>query len=97
MPPSIINLLWLATDGNDVDGLSVDALSGAMAVLRGLASRKDEAYFARRGFASAAEFVNRERRLSGVVIRATGGCAVWVNTNARHAIPPELLRALARM
>ena len=93
MPPSIANLLWLSADG----ALAVADLDAAAAALRQLAERKDDAFFARRGFVGAADFLAYFRRLSGVVVRQSGGNAVWLNPTARHKLLPEIATAIGRL
>lgn len=93
MPPGMPNLLWLIPEG----GLSADDVAAAAAALRRLADRKDEAYFTRRGFESAADYVRRYSRLSGVVLRLPGECVVWLNPAARHPAPPEIVAAVQQL
>lgn len=93
MPPSMVNLLWLAVDGE----LGEDDVTVAMASLRRRADAKDEAFFTHHGFADAASFLQQQRRLSGIVIRQVNAAAVWLNPPARHPAPRELVNALRRL
>jgi hypothetical protein len=93
MPPSIINLLWLSVDGR----LTQDEVTVAVTALRQQAERKDDAFFARRGFMGAADFQARFRRLSGIVTRQSSGNAVWLNPTARHKLLPEIATAIGRL
>src|SRR5689334_7464667 len=63
MPPSIVNLLWLTAERE----ISEADLTHAMMTLRQLAERKVEDFFTRRGFDSAADFLKRQRNLSGII------------------------------
>jgi hypothetical protein len=93
MPPSIVNLLWLAADGEIAD----TDLPGAAAELRQLAERKAEDFFTRRGFANAAEFLRQYGRLSGIVVRQGGENVIWLNALARHKTPPDVVTAIERL
>ena len=93
MPPSIVNLLWLAADGEIAD----TDLASAAAALRQLAERKAEDFFMRRGFADSADFLKQYGRLSGIVVRQGGDNAVWLNGIARHKAPSEVVTAIERL
>lgn len=93
MPPSIPNLLWLVA-GDAISGAELEA---AALSLRQAAERKDEAFFTRRGFASAAAFRKQFQRLSGLVSRTPPGFALWLNPVARHPAPPAITRAIERL
>ncbi|MBK9123920.1 MAG: hypothetical protein IPM16_12505 [Chloroflexi bacterium] len=93
MPAGIVNVLWLAGDA----GVSVDDVAGAAASLRGRAEGKEETFFARRGFRSAAEFIRHYRHVSAVVVREGGALAVWPNPLARHVMPGDLSRMIERL
>ncbi|MBK8022413.1 MAG: hypothetical protein IPK19_13555 [Chloroflexi bacterium] len=93
MPPSVINLLWLTSDG----GLAEDDLARAAATLRQLAERKVEDFFTRRGFENAAEFLRQYQKLSGIVLRAPAGITVWLNPLAKHKPPADLVAAVRRL
>ncbi|HEX3050021.1 MAG TPA: hypothetical protein VHP83_05145, partial [Aggregatilineaceae bacterium] len=53
MPPSIINVLWLVSEGK----ISEADLSRTAAALRQRAESKDDTFFMRRGFQSAVDFL----------------------------------------
>ena len=93
MPPSIPNLLWLVA-GVGIAGAELEA---AALSLRLAAERKDEAFFTRRGFVSAAAFLKQFPRLSGIVSRTPPGFVLWLNPIARHPAPPSIARAIERL
>ncbi len=93
MPPSIINLLWLTAEHE----ISETDLTRAVTTLRQLAERKDEAFFKRRGFTSAADFLKHYRQLSSIVLRQSGKNVVWLNSLARHITSPEIVKAIQRL
>ena len=65
--------------------------------LRQLAERKDEAFFIRRRFESAAAFLRQYRNLSGIVLTQSAENVVWLNPLARHKTPPEIVTAIQRL
>lgn len=93
MPPSVINLLWLAAERE----ISEDDLSRALITLRQLAEQKTEDFFTRRGFESAASFLKHYRQLSGIVVHQSDEILLWLNPLARHKLPPDIARALQRL
>lgn len=93
LPPSSVNLLWLAA-GRDVAAADLER---AAAALRQLAEGKAEDYFTRRGFPSAAHFLRRYSRLSGIVVRQPGASVLRLNPLARHAVPAQIATALERL
>jgi hypothetical protein len=93
MPPSIVNLLWLAAERE----ISEADLIRAVMTLRQLAERKAEDLFTRRGFDSAADFIKQYRQLSGIVLRQSGEHVLWLNSLARHKTPPEIVTAIRRL
>lgn len=100
MPPGIVNLLWLTGDALPTpDDLS--HLTAAGDTLRALADAKADDFFARRGFAHAADFLRQYRHLSGVVLHggqgAEGHFLLWHNPLARHKTPPEIARDIQRL
>jgi hypothetical protein len=93
MPPSIVNLLWLAAEREITEAdVSLAALT-----LRQLAERKTEDFFIRRGFDSAADFLKHNRHLSGIVLSQSGKPVLWLNPLARHKTPPEIVNAIQRL
>ena len=99
MPPSIVNLLWLAVEG-PLDTADIDR---AAAALRGRAEGKDDEFFTRQGYRSAAHFLKQYGQLSGVVwqreVQGVQGVqiGVWANPSARHKTPPEIVTAIGRL
>lgn len=93
LPPSSINLVWLAA----ADALGEADLAAAHVHLRQAAEGKDDGYFQNRGFASAAEFAKRYPRLSGIVLYQSGVQALWLNPLARHVVPRDLQSALRQL
>jgi hypothetical protein len=92
MPPATINLLVLGIEG----GVGSDDLAAAANGLRLLAERKDDAYFTRRAYESAADFGKQFRRLSGIVVNKPQP-AIWVNPQSKHPVPNDLINALRRL
>ncbi len=93
MPPSIVNLLWLAADGELADS----DITSTAAALRQLAERKADDFFVRRGFVNTGDFLKQYGRLSGIVVRQDGETAVWLNGLARHKPPREVVTAIERL
>lgn len=93
MPPSIVNLLWLTAETE----IPEEDLTRAVVTLRQLAESKNEDYFTRRGFKSAADFLKQFSQLSGIVLHQAGGNVVWLNSLARHKAPPEIVNAIQRL
>jgi hypothetical protein len=99
LQPAAINLVLVGVDSESDTALDT-AL--ALAALRNRAERKDDDYFQRRDFRDSHDFLRHFQRLSGVVCRTGwmqpdgGSSQLWVNLLARHPLPPELRRILAR-
>ncbi len=93
MPPSIVNVLWLIAERE----ISEADLTRAAITLRELAERKAEDFFTRRGFENAADFLKQYRHLSGIVVRQSGENMQWLNSLARHKVPPEIVTAIQRL
>ena len=91
MPPSFINLLVIGCGD-----IGSDPLVTATATLKTLIEQKNEAYFARRGYLNATEFVRQYHRLSGIVLRNSGSF-LWMNPLAKHPIPNDLANALRKL
>lgn len=93
MPPGIVNLLWLAADRpiHEAD------LIRAVTTLRQFAEQKDEAFFIRRGYASAAVFLRQYRQLSAIMLRQPGAATWWLNPLARHPASAQIITALQRL
>jgi hypothetical protein len=93
MPPSIVNLLALTSGA----ALSESVLINAMLLLRKRAEGKDEAFFTRRGFDSAADFIRHYHRLSGILYHWNGTLIVWANPLAKHPLAREIANALSHL
>jgi hypothetical protein len=95
MPPSIVNVLWLIAERN----LSEDELVRAVSALRLLAERKNEEFFTKRGFPNAAGFLKQYSHLSAIVLRRPepNHTLVWLNPQARHKTPLEIVTVLQRL
>jgi hypothetical protein len=93
MLPGMINLLVVGMERQAAAELD---LPGAMARMRERAERKEPAVLGRYGFGSAADFFKYYLRLSGVLVRRTGGegtagpGALWLNNQTKHPIPANL-------
>jgi hypothetical protein len=94
-----INVIVVGAD-NDSD----TALDPAVVLtsLRNRAERKDDDYFQRRDFRDSRDFLRHFQRLSAVIYRTewmrpeASNTQHWSNLPARHPLPPELRRILAR-
>lgn len=93
MPSSIINLLWLIPE----QVLTEADLIQAITRLRGLAERKDDGFFTRRGYAGGADFLKHYTRLSGIVLHQAGSHTLWLNPVARHKTPSDMVNAIQRL
>jgi hypothetical protein len=93
MPSGIVNLLWLTAERE----ISETNLTNAAVTLRQRAEHKDEDFFTRRGFESAAGFLKQYRQLSGIVLRQSGETVLWLNSLARYKVLPEILNAIQRL
>jgi hypothetical protein len=99
LPAGMINVLAIASDTELYHSADVGA---ALAGLRARAERKDDDFFARRGFPSAGDFLKQYQRLSAVLFRshpAQGdqARALWPNPIARHHLPDALRNALHKL
>lgn len=98
MPPSAINVLWFALDGAQGESpITLGEVITALQVLRGLAEQKVEEFFTRRGFKSAADYQKHLAQLSAILLQGTPGGDLWLNPQARHALPNELVTALRKL
>jgi hypothetical protein len=93
MPPNMVNLLWLVAERK----ISEADLTRAGLSLRQLAEHKAEDFFTRRGFESAADFLEHYRQLSGIVLHPSGEKVLWLNSLAQHKVPPEIATAIQRL
>jgi len=92
MPPSTPNVLAIASDSSLS---SVAPVQAALRELAALASGGDDAACQHRGFAGARDLLRRMERLSAVALLAVA--TLWEHPRARHPLPPELRKALARV
>jgi hypothetical protein len=96
LPPAMMNVLVLGTDGASS---AADALGPAMLWLQDRAAHKDEALFQQRGFTGVRDFLRHYQRLSGALWLAGAPRAqhasLWRNPQARHPLPADLARALS--
>lgn len=98
MPPSVINVLLIGCDAGAAPNFDV---ARAMERLRARTDRKDDEFFTKRGLLGAKDYLRQLQRLSAVLLvagweRTDGGTAsLWVNPQAKHPLPADLLRALA--
>ena len=95
LPPSAPNALLVAIEADGADALDVAAVTRA---LRSRADRKDETFFATRGFAGTRGFYDRFLRLGAVLVWSEGAtgdarAALWTNRSARIAVPERAARA----
>ncbi len=95
LPPSVPNAVLLAIDADRVDAVDVEAAARA---LRARADRKDEAFFAGRGFEGTRGFYERFLRLSAVFVLSESAAqedraSLWLNRSARIELPPRAARA----
>jgi hypothetical protein len=96
LPPSMINVLVLGSDG---PSSAADALAPTMLRLQERAAQKDEVFFQRRGFTGTRDFLRHYQRLSGALWLAGEpgalSASLWRNPQARHPLPADLARALS--
>lgn len=93
LPPSSINLVWLAA----AEATGEAHLAAVHVQLRQSAEGKDDGYFQNRGFTNAADFARRYPRLSGIVLHHSGAQNLWLNPLARHIVPRDLQSALRQL
>jgi hypothetical protein len=97
LPPSVINVLVLVTDGT---AYAAGDMPGAPALLAERALHKDDAFFQRRGLLGTRDFHHHYQRLSAVLLRRfteTGALeplSLWLNPQARHPLPADLATIL---
>jgi hypothetical protein len=96
LPPSLPNLLWVVVEESGVEALAGIWLATIMKQLVQRAERKDEALFSRHGYADARAFFAHYLRLSGVLAHRADNMhrELWVNPQARHPLPLELIRTV---
>jgi hypothetical protein len=89
------NAVLVAIEGDSAEAFDVGAATQA---LRARADRKDEAFFASRGFDGTRGFYERYLRLGAVLVWCEGAAgdaraALWTNRSARIALPERAMRA----
>ena len=95
LPPSAPNALLVAIEGDSAGAFDVAATTRT---LRTRADRKDETFFASRGFEGTRGFYERYLRLGAVLVSCEGAAgdaraALWINRSARIALPDRAGRA----
>jgi hypothetical protein len=92
LPADAPNVVLIAIDGPAASGAEVAA---AMRALKQRADRRDDLFFASRGFAAAREFVLCYLRLSAVLVVSGGGAGAqsWSNPEARRQLPEGAVAA----
>jgi hypothetical protein len=98
MPPSAINVLALVREPG---GYEAEDLPAALHALIDAATRRDDAFFTRRGFLGARDFGRQLQRISAVLLRPAPADegqpgALWRNPQAKHPLPPDIARILSR-
>ena len=91
MPPSVPNVLALA---GEVAATSAEPVQAALRELLAGASAGDDDASRHRGFAGARDALRYMERLSAVALLAPA--IFWEHPRARHPLPPDLRKALAR-
>jgi hypothetical protein len=100
LPAGMINILAISSDSERDHASDVAA---AMAGLRMRAEGKDDAFFTRRGFLGAGDFLKQFQRLSAVLFLShlaaedRRASALWHNMIARQRLPNDLRNALQRL
>jgi hypothetical protein len=104
MRPGMVNILIVNMDNDLARHLDVNQ---AMARLKDRAERREAGLFTRYGFLNTADFFKYFLRLSGVLVRdasagraaeedEAAGSLLWINNQAKHAIPRALHTILQR-
>ena len=91
--PSVINLLWIVTE----EPISQEDIARAMQWLRSTAEQKADAFFVRRGYRGAADFLKRYQQLTAIAVRLPAESILWQNPIARHKLPAPLVAAFQRL
>ena len=94
LPPGIINILALSGEDTRYTG---DDLVGVARLLQDRYERKDDDFFVRHGFLGSRDFLKQYIRLSGVRLLGAGGTpTLWLYSQARHPLPPDLASVLRK-
>lgn len=97
MPTGQPNVIVVATSAEQCPDFD---LPGMLRELRALAERKDDAFFAQRGWPTARDFLRQFARLSALVWwngwddAAGGRWLMWQNAQARHPLPNEAVAGI---
>jgi len=91
--PSVINLLWLVTE----EQIAQEDIARAMQWLRSTAEQKVDAFFMRRDYRNAADFLKRYQQLTAIAVRLPAEPFLWQNPIARHKLPAPLTTILLRL
>jgi hypothetical protein len=99
LPPAQPNVVMVATSAGQCANF---APAQPLDALRALAERKEDPFFAQRGWRDARDFLRQLPRLSAVSWwdgwdAPTGGAwTLWLNAQAKHPLPNEARAALSR-
>jgi hypothetical protein len=97
LPPSAINVLLVGTGTQIVESCSVESAVGELGKA---AQRGESMVFRRYGLPEARDYSRQMNHLSGVLrmaawdLDSSARLSLWHNPTARHALPPDLARAL---
>lgn len=94
LPPQIANVIALSATPRP----SAQQLAAALARLGEPAQRRDDAFYQRRGYAGARDFLRRQARLSALLALPVAASPAVLWRPARPAVPlaPDLARTLLR-
>ncbi len=94
LPPSMINIIVMSADDAPY---GEDDLTSGLRLLQERAERKDDEFFARRGFLGARDFLRHYSRLSAIRLVVAGASPVFrLQPQARHPLPPDLAAIMRR-
>jgi len=93
LQPSTPNVLALV---GEPDAASPEQVRAALETLAEAGQRKDDDACRHRGFADARDLLRRMERLSAIAILALSAASLYEPPRARHPLPPELRKTLAR-
>jgi hypothetical protein len=97
LPSGTPNVVLMMGDGGPIGENEVEA---AALLLKARADRRDNSFFARRGFESARDYYAHWLRLSGVFsrseVKGRVSAAFWANRESRHPLPRDAVTAVLR-